>query len=57
MTSQWPDHLLGLDEYFDLPEDNSRHYELAEGILQVIPRPAYKHQRIARLLTQELAQQ
>jgi Uma2 family endonuclease len=43
-ASPWPDHLLTLEEYFELPEDNSRHYELAEGVLQVSPRPVSEHQ-------------
>lgn len=46
----WPDHLLTLDEWDALPEDNSRHYELIEGTLSVTPRPAPLHQwAIARL--------
>jgi hypothetical protein len=28
-----PDHLLTLAEWDALPEDTSRHYELAEGVL------------------------
>lgn len=40
----WPDHLLSLDEWDALPEDTTHRYELAEGALQVSPRPALKHQ-------------
>ncbi|GAB2650850.1 Uma2 family endonuclease [Nocardia goodfellowii] len=40
----WPDHLLTLDDWIALPEDNSRHYELAEGVLVVCPRPILRHQ-------------
>ncbi|RSM73648.1 Uma2 family endonuclease [Kibdelosporangium aridum] len=51
-TVMWPDHLLSLAEWDALPEDNSRRYELAEGVLQVSPRPLWNHQRvIARLIT------
>jgi Uma2 family endonuclease len=48
MTAQpWPDHLLTLEEYDALPEDNSRHYELQEGVLIVSPRAASLHQVVA----------
>lgn len=40
-----PDHLLTLDEWDALPEDNSRHYELVEGKLLASPQPALLHQR------------
>jgi len=54
MTAQpWPDHLLTLEEFAALPEDNSRRYELHEGVLIVTPRAAPLHQRVAcRLLTE-----
>ena len=42
----WPDHLLTLDEWDALPEDNSRHYELAEGILHVTPRALPLHNQV-----------
>lgn len=42
----WPDHLLTLDEFAALPEDNSRHYELQEGVLTGAPRPGVLHQRM-----------
>ena len=41
----WPDHLLTLEEFAALPEDNTRRYELQEGILIVTPRPVSLHQR------------
>lgn len=48
----WPDHLLTLEEFDALPEDNSRRYELQEGVLIVTPRAAPLHQRVAyRLMT------
>jgi Uma2 family endonuclease len=53
MTAEaWPDHLLTLQEFIELPEDNSRRYELQEGILIVSPRANSLHQRvITRLVT------
>jgi Uma2 family endonuclease len=49
----WPDHLLSLADWDALPEDNSRHYELAEGVLQVSPRPVSNHQwAVSELLYQ-----
>jgi len=57
IASPWPDHLLGLQEYLDLPEDTSRHYELAEGILQVSPRPVLKHQWVSKRLSRQLDDQ
>jgi hypothetical protein len=30
----WPDHLLSLAEWDELPEDVSRRFELVEGMLQ-----------------------
>ncbi|HEX6352877.1 Uma2 family endonuclease [Actinophytocola sp.] len=48
----WPDHLLTLEEFVELPEDNSRRYELQEGVLIVSPRANLFHQRVAhRLVT------
>jgi Uma2 family endonuclease len=45
--------LLTLADWEALPEDNSRHFELVEGVLQVSPRPVWNHQRaITRLLGQ-----
>jgi hypothetical protein len=34
----WPDHLLTLDEWGDLPEDNRFRLEAVEGVLIVAPR-------------------
>lgn len=53
----WPDHLLSLDEWDAMPEDNSRRYELAEGVLQVSPRPAPRHQLAIMRLCAQLADQ
>ncbi|MEV4312352.1 Uma2 family endonuclease [Actinocrispum sp. NPDC049592] len=33
MAAAWPDHLLTLEEFDALPEDNTRRYELQEGVL------------------------
>jgi len=49
----WPDHLLSLEDWNALPEDNSRQFEVAEGILEVSPRPASGHQwAVSRLVHQ-----
>ena len=53
----WPDHLLTLEEWDALPEDNSRHLELAEGVLVVAPRPAPQHQTAASHLVSDLNRQ
>jgi hypothetical protein len=56
-SSPWPDHLLTLEDWQRLPEDTSRHYELAEGIMHVAPRPMPLHQlAMAQLLAQLAAQ-
>ncbi|GAA1341548.1 Uma2 family endonuclease [Saccharothrix algeriensis] len=46
----WPDHLLTLDEWDALPDDESHHVELVEGVLLVAPRPASKHQMAIKRL-------
>ncbi len=53
----WPDHLLTLDEWDALPADNSRQYELAEGVLVVSPRPVLLHQRAVWRLAAQLEPQ
>jgi Uma2 family endonuclease len=52
-----PDHLLTLEEFIELPEDNSRRYELQEGVLIVSPRANYLHLRVARSLMNMLNEQ
>jgi Uma2 family endonuclease len=48
-----PRELMTLDEWDALPEDNSAHYELQEGVLVVSPKPAKKHQlAVTRLAAQ-----
>lgn len=53
----WPDHLLTLEEFAALPEDNTRRYELQEGILIVTPRPVSLHQRVLYHLRNQLDDQ
>lgn len=53
----WPDHLLSLDEWAALPEDNSRHYELVKGHLQVNARPIPDHQWALKSLNRQLDDQ
>jgi Uma2 family endonuclease len=56
-TMTWPDHLLTLEEFEQLPEDNSRRYELQEGVLHVTPKAASLHQRVVKRLTTILDEQ
>ncbi|QBS41903.1 Uma2 family endonuclease [Nocardia sp. CS682] len=53
----WPDHLLTLEDWIALPEDNSRSYELVEGVLVVSPRPVSMHQRAIWRLAAQLEPQ
>jgi Uma2 family endonuclease len=58
MTVQpWPDHLLSLEEWDALPEDPTRHYELANGVLIVAPKPMPPRQAAGYRLTNELYEQ
>ncbi|OLT02993.1 hypothetical protein BJF90_27910 [Pseudonocardia sp. CNS-004] len=44
---------MTLDAWDALPEDNSAHYELQEGVLVVSPKPAKRHQlAVVRLASQ-----
>ena len=52
-----PDHLLSLDEWAALPEDNTRHYELVDGVLNVSPQPAMPHQWVVYELGYQLRDQ
>jgi Uma2 family endonuclease len=54
MAAPWNDHLLTLEEYDELPEDNSRHYELHEGVLIVTPRAIPLRQKVAYHLQRAL---
>jgi Uma2 family endonuclease len=53
----WPDHLLTLEEWDALPEDTSRHFELADGVLVVAPHAPPMHQRASQRLAQALDEQ
>ncbi|PPJ21683.1 Uma2 family endonuclease [Nocardia nova] len=53
----WPDRLLTMADWEALPEDNSRSYELVEGVLIVSPRPVSKHQRAMWRLAAQLEPQ
>jgi Putative restriction endonuclease len=53
----WPDHLLSLDEWAALPADNTRQFELTEGVLRVSPRPTSDHQRALGNLFRQLDEQ
>ncbi|RKT56801.1 Uma2 family endonuclease [Saccharothrix australiensis] len=54
----WPDHLLALEEWDALPEIESHHVELVEGVLVAAPKPTPKHQvammRLGTLLDDRL---
>ncbi|MFC5065152.1 Uma2 family endonuclease [Actinomycetospora atypica] len=54
LSTTWPGHLLDLAEWAALPEDTSRRVELAEGVLQVAPKPIPLHQRIVVRLVNQL---
>jgi Uma2 family endonuclease len=45
MVMPLPPRLLTLADWESLPEDNSAHYELQEGVLVASPRPARPHQK------------
>ncbi|WP_229686061.1 Uma2 family endonuclease [Longimycelium tulufanense] len=48
---------MTLEEFLELPEDNSRRFEVKEGVLIVAPRHLAKHQRAANRLAQRLNDQ
>ncbi|WP_255450358.1 Uma2 family endonuclease [Skermania sp. ID1734] len=53
----WPDHLLTLDEWEQLPEYERFLVEVAEGELRVSPRPIAFHQRAVHNLVRSLNSQ
>ena len=57
MATPMPRGLLTLADWEALPEDNSAHYELQEGVLVASPRPAEPHQRALFLLAMQIHQQ
>ena len=54
MATPVPRGLLTLAEWAALPEDNSAHYELQEGVLVASPRPAEPHQDAMFLLAMQV---
>jgi Uma2 family endonuclease len=46
VSHTWPDHLLSLAEWNELPQDASHRLELVEGVLLVVPRPTALHQLV-----------
>jgi len=52
-----PDHLLTLEEFAALPEDNAHRYELQEGILIVTPSALSLHQRVQYNLRNQIHDQ
>jgi Uma2 family endonuclease len=56
-AASWPDHLLTLAEWDALPQDTSRCYELVEGVLLVVPRPAPLHQWVMLRLCRQIEDQ
>lgn len=57
MSALWPDHLLTLAEWDDVPVESSRRLELVEGVVQVVPRPTVQHQVAMANLAAELNRQ
>lgn len=51
MTATWPSHLLTLEEWLALPEDEGHRTELVEGVLVMSPQPHSWHQRAGNRLT------
>ena len=41
-----PQDVTTLEEFFSLPEDNTRRHELLDGVYVVSPPPSYRHQRV-----------
>lgn len=56
-AAAWPDHLLSLRDWDQLPEDSRHRVELVEGTLQVSPRPIPDHQRAQLKLGSQLLAQ
>src|SRR6266516_3029067 len=53
-VAPWPDHLLTLEEWDELPEDTYRRAELVDGVLVVTPAPTPGHQTVSKRLSREL---
>ena len=56
-SAAWPDHLLTLEEWDALPEDEFRHAELVKGILVMAAAPVSRHQWAMSRLTTALNEQ
>ena len=57
MAMPLPGGLLSLEDWDALPEDNSAHYELQEGVLIVSPKLAKRHQKAMVRLTSQIESQ
>lgn len=57
MTLSWPNHLLTLEEWEALPEDEAFRLELAEGVLVMSPQPFSWHQKVGMRLGYRLDEQ
>jgi Uma2 family endonuclease len=57
MTSIHLPRLLSLDDWDALPEDNTAHLELQEGVLIVTPRPLRQHARAVFRIAKQLDDQ
>lgn len=58
MTAEaWRNHLVSLDEWDAMPEEQCRRLELVDGVLQVIAAPLPRHQRAGRRLANWLEAQ
>lgn len=56
-ATPWSGRLLSLDDWDAMPEDDSRRYELVEGVLRVTASPVTHHQRTVLRLATQLEQQ
>lgn len=56
MSLSWPNHVLTLEDWEALPENELR-LELVEGVLAVVPQPYLWHQRAGNRLTHRLDDQ
>jgi Uma2 family endonuclease len=45
-----PHDVTTLEEFFSLPEDNTRRHELLDGVYVVSPPPSYRHQHVVMAL-------
>lgn len=57
MTVTWPHHLLTLDEWEALPEDEGFRLELVEGVLSIVPQPMSWHQKAGMRLGYRIDEQ